>query len=41
MPELHHAPWAKHTGTGREYRDPARITGRSWFGPREVTDFFN
>lgn len=41
LPELHHAPWAKHTGTGREYRDLACITGRSWSGPREVTDFFH
>lgn len=22
LPDLHHAPWAKHTGTGRENRDP-------------------
>lgn len=41
LPELHHAPWAKHTGTGRENRDPACVAGRGWSGPREVMDFFN
>lgn len=41
LPELHHAPWAKHMGTGRENRDPACVAGRGWSGPREVTDFFN
>lgn len=40
LPELHHAPWAKHTGTGRENRDPACVTSCGWSGARQVTDFF-
>lgn len=40
----HHAPWAKHTGNGREEHNLTCVTGRSRSGrsycSREVTGFF-